>query len=143
MVKVNLNTAELTELYAMENPKQKARSTFPIFAPHGAQETAAVYFELNPGDELGTHTDSLEEQLYIIEGSVEATVGEEKENASAGDLLLVPKLVPHNFKNTGTGKAKVLGFFGGGNNITAVFENTWLPLGLKTVSTEMLAEQMG
>jgi quercetin dioxygenase-like cupin family protein len=34
-----------------------------------------VYFELEPGKELGAHTDSAEEIVYIIDGTVEATIG--------------------------------------------------------------------
>jgi quercetin dioxygenase-like cupin family protein len=141
MVKIDLNNLELTEFAAKENPSQRTKATFPMFAPHGTESSATVYFELEPGTELGRHTDSAEELLLIMEGSVEAEVGEEKGIASKGDLLLVPKMVPHNFRNTGKNKAKVLGFFGGAKNIVATFDNSWLPAESNVVDTSMLVEE--
>lgn len=47
-------------------------------------------------------------------------------------------MVPHNFKNIGNDKVKVLGFFGGANNIVATFENTWLPLESNMVDTSLI-----
>lgn len=138
MLKIDLNNLELNEFVAKNNPGQRCKATFPLFAPHGTKECATVYFELEPGDELGTHTDSAEEILLIIEGSVHVTVDEEKGEASSGSLLLVPKLAPHNLKNIGNTKAKVLGFFGGANNIVATFDNIWLPTESNMVDTSLL-----
>ncbi len=138
MLKVDLNNLELSEFVAKNNPGQRCKATFPLFAPHGTKESATVYFELEPGEELGSHTDSAEEILLIIEGSVHVTVDEEKGEASSGNLLLVPKLAPHNLKNIGNTKAKVLGFFGGANNIVATFDNIWLPTESNMVDTSAL-----
>jgi quercetin dioxygenase-like cupin family protein len=139
MIRTELNKLELNEFIAKNNPKQRCKATFPMFAAHGTKQSATVYFELDPGDELGTHTDSTEEILLIIEGSVEATVGGEKSTASQGDLLLVPEMVPHNFRNIGKESAKVLGFFGGANNIIATFENVWLQTETNVVNTANLS----
>jgi quercetin dioxygenase-like cupin family protein len=141
MLKVDLNKLELNEFAAKNNNVQRCKATFPMFAAHGTKESATVYFELNPGDELGTHTDSAEELLLIMEGSVEAMVGNAKTEASQGNLLLVPKMIPHNFKNTGNRKAKVLGFFGGANNIVATFENVWLPTESNIVDTSLMIQE--
>lgn len=138
MLNVDLNKLELNEFIAKNHPGQRCKATFPLFAAHGSQDSATVYFELDPGEELGSHTDSAEEVLLIIEGSIEATVGEEKGEAEKGNLLLVPKMVPHNFKNIGNTKAKVLGFFGGANNIVATFDNVWLPTESNMVDTSLL-----
>ena len=68
-------------------------------------------------------------------------VGSEISEASKGQIVLVPKMVPHNFKDIGTGKAKVLGFFGGANNIVATFNNTWLPTESNIVDTAEAAAE--
>jgi len=47
-------------------------------------------------------------------------------------------MVPHNIINRGKTKAKVLGVFGGANNIVATFENTWLPVDTNVVDTSEL-----
>ncbi|MGH9963716.1 MAG: cupin domain-containing protein, partial [Nitrososphaeraceae archaeon] len=44
----------------------------------GTKSGSVVYFELEPGYELGTHTDSAEEIVYIADGTVELTIGDEK-----------------------------------------------------------------
>jgi quercetin dioxygenase-like cupin family protein len=142
MLKVDLNKLELNEFIAKDNPGQRCKATFPILGAHGSKESAMVYFELDPGEELGTHTDSAEEILLVMEGKVEVSVGKEKDEASGGGLLLVPKMVPHNFRNIGTAKAKVLGFFGGANNIVATFDNIWLPVESNTVDTAAMTGQL-
>ena len=106
-----------------------------MLGAHGTRDSATVYFELAPGDELGTHTDSAEELLLIYEGDVEVTVGQESGRLSKGQLALVPKMVPHNLKNTGNSTVKVLGFFGGVNNIVSVFDEVWHPIGSNMVDT--------
>ena len=135
MTTVDLKKLELTEFIAKENPGQRCRATFPLLGAMGTRDTATVYFELDPGEELGSHTARAEEILLILEGEVEATVGEETGQASAGSLVLVPKMEPHNVRNIGSSKVKVLGFFGGANNITATFEHQWWPLNARRLNT--------
>lgn len=139
MKKVNLNNLELTEFTGKSDPGQHCLATFPMFGAHGTRSTATVYIELDPGDALGRHTDSAEELLLVLEGSVEAEVDGETEPLSKGEIALVPQMVPHNLINTGKSRAKVLGIFGGANNIVATFEKTWLPTDSNTVDTSKLA----
>lgn len=141
MTTVNLNALELTEFTGKSDNQQHCRSTFPMLGAHGTQHTATVYFELEPGKKLGRHTDSAEELLFILEGTVEASVGEEKGILTQGELALVPVMVPHDLRNIGTTKAKVLGFFGGANHIVATFDQDWLPIGTNTVSTAQVFAQ--
>lgn len=135
MITSDLNQLELTEFTAQNKKGQRCRATFPMLGAHGTRDSATVYFELAPGDELGTHTDSAEELLLIYEGDVEVTVGQESGRLSKGQLALVPKMVPHNLKNTGNSTVKVLGFFGGVNNIVSVFDEVWHPIGSNMVDT--------
>lgn len=139
MVTVNLNQLDLTEFTGKHDSGQHCHATFPLLGAHGTEQTATVYFELEPGDTLGRHTDSAEELLLILEGEVEAEVGGEKGALSKGEIALVPKMVPHNLVNIGNTKARVLGVFGGANNIVATFEKTWLPVDSNTVDTSKAA----
>lgn len=138
MKTANLNTMELNEFSGKDAPRQHCRANFPMFGVHGTQQSATVYFEIEPGDNLGRHTDSAEELLLIIDGEIEAEVGGETGRLSKGELVLVPKMVPHDFKNVGSKKARVLGFFGGANNIVATFEKAWLPADSNVVDTRTL-----
>lgn len=141
MTKVNLHNLELTEFTGKNKPGQHCHATFPLFGAHGSRETATVYFELEPGDELGRHTDSAEELLVLLQGEVEAEIDGETATLSEGDIALVPKMAPHNLVNTGENRAKVLGVFGGANHIVATFENTWLPVDSNTVDTAKMVQE--
>ncbi len=141
MITANLNQLELLEFTAKEDPKQHCKVTFPVLGTHGSQKIASVYFELEPGDNVGRHTDSAEELLLIMEGEVEASIGDEIAIMSAGSLAVVPTMVPHDVKNIGTTTVRVLGVFGGENHIIATFDKGWLPEGEKVVSTAAVFEQ--
>ena len=141
MITADLNNIELTEFTAKSKPGQKGRATFPLFAAHGTKDSATVYFELAPGDELGRHTDSAEETLLVIEGELEGMVGEETGKLSKGQLVVVPKMVPHNFRNTGQNTARVLGFFGGANNVVATFDEVWMPIDTNVIDTSKMMQQ--
>jgi quercetin dioxygenase-like cupin family protein len=141
MITVDLNKLDLLDLTSTEDEKQHCRVTFPLLGAHGTKDTATVYFELNSGDNLGRHTDSAEELLLVLEGNVKAFIGDESKEVSAGSIAVVPKMVPHDLKNTGITTAKVLGIFGGANNIVSTFDKGWQPNGEKVVSTAALVEQ--
>lgn len=139
MITVNLNTIDLVEFIGKNDEKQHCKATFPLIGTHGSQELATVYFEIKPGDNLGMHTDSAEELLVILEGKLIAIIGEEHSEVTKGNIALVPKMVPHDLRNTGSKTARVLGVFGGANNIVATFEKEWLPTHSNVVDTAQLA----
>lgn len=138
MVTVDLNTIELNEFRAKEDPAQACRATFPLLGVHGTRSLAAVYIEIAPGENLGAHTDSAEELLVVLEGEAIARVGASTTRASKGSLVLVPTMVPHDIRNTGNATLKVLGVFGGANNIVATFEKEWLPTNSRVVDTSLM-----
>ena len=105
--------------------------TFPFSSATGTADTAAVYLVFEPGGVLPEHTDSAEEWLLGLEGTVEATVGDETGILDAGQLALVPAIAPHGARNVGPGTARVLGFFGASTNIAHFSEE--LAPGVKTL----------
>jgi quercetin dioxygenase-like cupin family protein len=109
---------------------------FPINKHAGAAESGVVYFEIAPGDRLATHTDSQEEILYIVAGECEAHCGDEVCTLQAGDLAVIPAMVPHGVtKVIGDETLKVVGFFAG-STIVSTFEEPLEPVG------ERILEQM-
>lgn len=137
MLTANLNTAELQSFQGEHTPDMRCRATFPIFGALGTEDSAAVYFELEPGTQLGAHTDSAEETWLILQGTVEATVGDERVRLSEGELAVVPRMVLHNVRNVGSETARVLGFFSDPNNV-ATFEDSWLPNRSNVVDTAQI-----
>ena len=140
MTTVNLNNLELNEFIARDDSTQHCLATFPLVGAHGSKKIATVYFELLPGERLGSHIDSAEELLVILSGDVEITIGGETAQASASTVALVPEQVPHDIRNIGTSKVRVLGVFGGVNHIVATFENIWLPTHSRIVNTAEIFE---
>jgi quercetin dioxygenase-like cupin family protein len=111
MFVVDLNNLELMET------REGLNVAFPIQSAAGTADTAIVWMDLDPGAVLPEHTDSAEELLYVVEGSVEAFVGEESGTLTEGQIAVVPALAPHGLRNVGEGRARVLGFFSASTNI--------------------------
>ncbi|MDA0164068.1 cupin domain-containing protein [Solirubrobacter ginsenosidimutans] len=122
----------LLEVHLDSDPRGRVSPAFPINCFTGAEHTAVVYFEVQPGDYLPTHTDSAEEVLYIVAGEGEARVGGERGRVRAGDLAVIPAMVPHGIANTGEEPLKVVGFFCE-SEIFSTFAEPLQPIGLATL----------
>ena len=65
-----------------------------------------------PGDGVPLHVhDRDEEFYYILEGTYEMQAGEERILAEKGALVVIPRDVPHQFRNVGRVPARVLMIF--------------------------------
>jgi quercetin dioxygenase-like cupin family protein len=138
MLKINVEKLDKMAIYgADDDPYRSVTGNFALYSAAGTKSGSAVYFELEPGRELGTHTDSAEEIVYIADGSLEITVGKEKNQISVGELGVVPVMEPHNFRNVGSNTAKVIGFFSS-PNVVSTFEKVFLPLNVKEFDTTKL-----
>ncbi len=129
-----LDELELLEGRYEDDPDMRVKVNFPFFAGTGTKSTAVVYFELEPGRRLGTHTDSAEEILLILEGTVEVSLGEERGELSAGEMALVPAMMPHGLRNAGDEKVRVVGFFSS-NVVVSTFDRPVMPFNERVVGT--------
>ena len=139
MLTVQTDELELIEGWSENDSTRRARFNFPIFNLTGALNTAVVYFEVDPGDHLGMHTDSAEEVLYIMSGTAEAIVGDERGEIGPGSLALVPAMVPHDIVNTGDETVRLVGFFSS-STVVSVFEDPFAPIGRRVVGTPVPEE---
>lgn len=138
MLKINLERLEkMTNHGAEDDPHRCVTGNFALYSAAGTKSGSVVYFELEPECELGNHTDSAEEIIYVIDGDIEATIGAEKDRISRGELGVVPVMEPHNFRNVSQNTAKVIGFFSS-PNIVSTFEKVFLPLNFKEFDTTKL-----
>ena len=128
MLAVQLTDLDLLEVTSETDDTRRIRFDFPISSVAGAASTAIVYFELEPGEHTGMHTDSAEETVLILSGRAEAIVGDERGELSAGGLGLVPALVPHDVRNIGEETVRVVGFFTS-NTVVSVFDDPLIPAG--------------
>ena len=136
MLAVQLAERDLVDVSSETDETRRIRFDFPISSVAGAASTAVVYFELEPGEHTGMHTDSAEEIVFILSGRAEATVGDERGELSAGGLGLVPALVLHDVRNIGEETLRVVGFFSSGI-VVSVFEDPLLPAGKRIVGTPL------
>ncbi len=134
MLTAKTSTAELMHVWLASDPDTaKLRVTFPINKWAGSRDSAVVYFEIEPGDRLARHTDSAEEILYVVSGEAEAEVGGEKGRISAGDLAVIPAMVPHGLVNVGDEPVKVVGFFSE-SEIISTFDEPMQPIGASVLN---------
>ena len=128
MLTAKTTELDLTRVWLDSDPDSaRLRVTFPINKWVGSRDSAVVYFEIEPGDRLARHTDSAEEILYIVSGVAEAEVGDERGCIKAGDLAVIPKMVPHGLVNIGNEPVKVVGFFSE-SEIISTFDEPMQPM---------------
>lgn len=139
MLAVQLAERDLVDISSETDETRRIRVDFPISSLAGAASTAVVYFELEPGEHTGMHTDSAEEVVVILSGRVEAIVGDERGELSAGGIGLVPALVPHDVRNVGEETVRVVGFFSS-NVVVSVFDDPLMPAGKRVVGTPLPEE---
>src|SRR5690349_23778571 len=73
------------------------------------KHTSMFDWTIPAGFATGTHVHRVQEEtFYVLEGSCEWWVGEERVLAKAGAFLFVPPGVPHNITNPGDRTARVL-----------------------------------
>lgn len=140
MIAEKIDELELMEVWYEDDPTMRIRVNFPFFLGTGTRSTAVVYFEVEPGHRLATHTDSAEEILLILEGEAEVSLGDERGRLSAGGMALVPAMEPHGLRNAGEGTLRVAGFFSS-NVVVSTFDRPMMPFGHRVVGTPPVVEE--
>lgn len=141
MLAVELKNLPLKECWTEATPAQRTRVTFPLLGGAENTQTSAVYFELDPGKDVGVHTDSAEEVLFITGGRVEVSVGEEAGIVEGPAFAVVPTMLKHNLKNVGDVPVRVIGFFPS-RYLVAMFDNVWQPDGSRVVDTAEIEKSL-
>jgi quercetin dioxygenase-like cupin family protein len=140
MIAERIDQLELVEVWYENDPTMRLKVNFPFFLGTGTKSTAVVYFEIEPGHRLGTHTDSAEEILLILAGEAEVSLGDERGRLSAGEMALVPAMVPHGLRNAGDETVRVVGFFSS-NVVVSTFDQPMMPFDQRVVGTPPVLEE--
>ncbi|HSC27545.1 MAG TPA: cupin domain-containing protein [Vicinamibacterales bacterium] len=62
-----------------------------------------------PRGSVALHVHEREDELvYVLDGTIEVTLGDQTMTATAGVLALLPRGIPHGFTNVGTTPSRVL-----------------------------------
>jgi mannose-6-phosphate isomerase-like protein (cupin superfamily) len=128
MTKIGLSELELTEEWAASDEALRLRADFPLFRGHGTTDSALVYFELDEDSHVGTHTDSAEEIVLVLDGTAEAVMAERSVALGRHELIVIPRGVAHDVRNVGTGVVRAVGFFAQGE-VESTFEEPLEPSG--------------
>ena len=75
----------------------------------GSQSLTVVEVAMEPNTSVRTHYHPAEEAMVILEGELEATLGDEVFPVSAGHVVLAPPGVKHGFVNRSGSPAKLFG----------------------------------
>jgi putative monooxygenase len=79
---------------------------------HGSQSLWVGHLEIAPGATITTHIHpDTEEAMVIVEGELEAILGDEVVTLVPGDTVLAPVGIKHGFVNRSGGKAALLAVF--------------------------------
>lgn len=141
MYTADLENLEMLKAWYEDDSNMEVDFNFPFHAATGNKSSAVVYFEIEPGSYLGTHTDSAEEIVLILSGTVEASLGDEMGQLSAGQAVLVPAMVPHGIRNIGDETARCVGFFSAAV-VESIFDRPVMPLAAKKVGTPPLESEV-
>lgn len=91
-----------------------------------------------PGQGVAVHVHENEDELvYVLDGDVEVTLGEQKMNAEAGIMALLPRGIPHGFTNVGDGPSRLLVTI-----LPGAFDNYFVALGKLYQAGEPTDEQL-
>ena len=135
MLTARTTELELAQGWFDSDPEHaRVQVAFPINKWAGSQDSAVVYFEVEPGDRLPRHTDSAEEILYFVRRRGRGRGRRRNADASrAGDLAVIPAMVPHGLVNVGTETVKVVGFFSE-SEIISSFDEPVQPFGIAVLN---------
>ena len=111
MISARLNQLELLETWAEEDSQISPKFAAAISAQNGSASTQLVYFTLEPGAKVGDHAHSADETLFVLEGTLEVIMGEERQRLSAGEVALIPAGVVHDTPNVGSETLRAVVFF--------------------------------
>ncbi len=77
------------------------------------EHTQVVAMTLQPGEDIGAEVHPDNDQVLIFsEGTARAEVAGDRQEVTAGDLVVVPAGTEHNFTNTGSGVLRLLTIYG-------------------------------
>jgi len=83
-----------------------------ISADQDAQSLSLAHLDVAAGATIGTHIHpNTEEAMVIVDGELEAVLGDEKIAVQTGDTVLAPAGVKHGFVNRSSAKASLLAIF--------------------------------
>lgn len=73
-----------------------------LISPEEAPNFAMRKFTIEPGGDMPMHTNSVEHEQLVLNGSAEIIINNEKFVVKKDDVVFIPANVPHCYKTIGT-----------------------------------------
>jgi quercetin dioxygenase-like cupin family protein len=134
MTTANLDTAEMLEAWVEGDPSVRCKLGFLIGSHNGSTSSTSLLFEIAPGYAAPTHQDSADEIAVILQGSGEVTIGDQTVSVNAGDMALLPRMVPHGVRNAGQETMRILTFLPAAT-VANVFEKPLAPFNQRVLGS--------
>src|SRR5262245_18545374 len=117
---------ERAHVRSSDNQAVRWEASFAVYGGHGASQSSTIVYEIEPGGELGWHTDATEETQYIIAGKGELQTEQGNYPVGPGSVFVLPTNVRHNLANVGSERLRAVAFFAAAM-FTQNFDNVMLP----------------
>ena len=79
------------------------RTSFQVLlGPDEVPNFAMRKFTMLPGGSMPMHTNSVEHEQYVLNGTAEVVIDCEAYKVESNDILYIPAGKPHSYKNIGT-----------------------------------------
>src|SRR5215217_1301540 len=109
---------DLSDAWLDGDPTARWRSTSVLGSGTGARAAGASRLQVDPGCRLPRHTDSAAEVIVVIAAEAEITAGGATTPPAAGEVALVPRLVPRDVRDRGDGVLRVAAVYAGADVVT-------------------------
>jgi quercetin dioxygenase-like cupin family protein len=130
---IELQKLDLIEAWSKADPNERVRFTFAINGETGPQQCSVAYAELEPGSAIPRHSDSANELILVVEGTVESEIGGRIGTYGPGTLLEIPPHVKHRTENSGNSTARLVLYFDSpANEVT--FDDPLMPMDTSALS---------
>ncbi len=106
MIVKNINSREVISTTYIAHDGAIARM---IVTPDELEEIGFLAFAIiPPGEAISPHVDPYEEIYFVLQGKGEMLVGDETEEVSTGDAIVIPKGKMHGLANPGKEPIQIL-----------------------------------
>lgn len=92
---------KLSTITAESIPVGQGVSRQMLISPEEAPNFAMRIFSIDPGGFMPMHTNTVEHEQFVLNGSAEVSLDGELFAVEKNDVVLIPSGVPHYYKNTG------------------------------------------
>ncbi|ORJ63422.1 cupin domain-containing protein [Geothermobacter hydrogeniphilus] len=98
---MNAKVLKLADVPKTGIPAGTKTSMQMLLSPDETPNFAMRCFTIEAGGSMPNHTNSVEHEKYVLSGTAEVSIGGERLQVNAGDVVFIPAGVPHWYRTLG------------------------------------------